>query len=235
MDGVAPPYWQWLETEHGGGLDADMVDGKHVSDLFPNVKQVVVPTNAGWTTSLLNSGAVTQDIFALIPHTGNTANSRALANCIAIGLNSGDRNVEAVDYSKALELSFFVDRVNSDAQVIGRVQLKQTASEGVLANTGIGLQISNYTVSGEAYGSARQTLALGELTNNRLWRVKIVVVPGVRVEFWVNDVLVGSLTGTAVPTGVNATSRLVISIINGASGGTDCFLNVGNIKIIQNW
>jgi hypothetical protein len=233
--GIPPPYWGWKDEGHEGGLDADTVDGLHATELMATLKEFIIPTNGGWTLTLVNSGAVIQDVMGIIPHTGATANSKGLACTITLWLNSGDRNVEACDYSKSLEWTFLIHRINSDAQVKGRIQLKQTASEGVLADTGIGIEITNYTLTGEAYGSARGTVALGTLTDGRLKRVKIVLVPGVRVDFYIDDVLTGSLTGTAVPSGVNASTRIVVSMINGASGGTDCYLDVGKMKIKQEW
>jgi len=198
-------------------------------------KEIVVPTNAGWTTSNVGSGGVTQAPFLLAPYTGLTANSRGLATAIVFGLNSGALSRYYIDWTKRLELNFIVLRLNSDSEVVAHFQLKEIATEGILAERGIGLSIANYTVTGEAYGTARGTAALGTLTDDRLWRVRIIKEAG-RVEFWVKGVLVGTLTGAAVPNVVGTENvSTVVSIINGATGGVNALLYVYDVKIVQEW
>jgi len=206
-----------------------------LDDLLKDYKIIPVPTNANWLTSYTGSGGATLRPFWMAVYTGTTANSRGMGYVYTSGLNSGDRMIHAVDYSKWLEWDFVITRTGSDPEVVARIQLKQVNTEGDLADVGLGLRIDNYDVLGEAYGTARQTVSLGTLTSDRIWRVKIVHVPGTRVEFWVNGNLIGTLTGTAVPTGVTATTYLVISIINGATGGVMANLYVGNIRFVQRW
>ncbi len=213
----------------------EFITGRVERNLGYEWKELIVPTNAGWTTSLLGSGGVSQNPFRIAPYTGTTANSRGLAYVATLGLNSGDRVRVACDYSKRLEWEFIICRRFSDSEAVARIQLKQVNTEGDLANVGIGLRIDNYTVLGEAYGTARQTVSLGTLTDDRIWRVKIVLIPNTRVEFWVDGVLRGSLTGTAVPTGVTATTWVVVSIINGPTGGVNATLYVGNLMFVQEW
>lgn len=196
-------------------------------------KLIVVPTCAGWLSSNLLSGYVSQNVFYLFCGTGVIANSRGLCNAIVFGLNSGDTSTHAVDWGKRIELSFILRRGTSDSEVETRFQLKAVDTEGVLAARGIGVSIANYTMVGESYGTARVTVALGVLTDDRIVRIRIVVAGGT-VQFWVNGVLTGTLTGTAVPTGV-IVGYLVASIINGATGGVNARLNVGDIKIVQKW
>jgi len=203
--------------------------------LFNRYKVVRLPTNAGWGSDNAGSGWVYQDPWYLHVGTGTTANSRGLAWRTVYGLNSGDRSRYALDWSKRLWWLFTFHRENSDPEVVGRIQLKTANTEGALTDIGIGLEINNYDVVGEAYGTARGTVNLGTLTNSRIWRVKIVHVPGVRVEFWVNGVLAGTLTGDHVPTGSVAYNYYVQSIINGATGGVDAVLQVGNLIIVQEW
>lgn len=198
-------------------------------------KLMEVPTNWGWTLSIAGSGGCSQFPTEIYVYTGTTALSRGLCFNGVRTLNSGDYSRTVVDYSKRLELLFQMVRVNSDAEAVARIQLKAVQTEGALAAQGLGIEIANYTVYGEAYGTARQTVSLGTIPDDRLWQVKIVLVPGTRVEFWIGDMLVGVLTGTAVPIGTN-TSNLVISIINGATGGVNAILTVvGGIKIVQEW
>lgn len=184
-------------------------------------------------TSHVGGGATIEAISAAI-NTSVVINSRGLIETTCFGLNSGDLTRYNIDYTKRLEILFSVLRYFTDAEVVARVQLKTVGTEGDLAALGLGLRIDNFTVLGEAYGTARQTVALGTLIDDRLWRVRIVLIPGNRVEFWVNGVLAGTLTGTAVPIG-SGSARVVLSIINGATGGVNAFLYVSHITIVQEW
>lgn len=200
----------------------------------------IVPTNytdsagnTNWQASHVNGGGTVYSAV-IFCNTSVTANSRGLLFHYANGLNSGDRGQNQCDYSKKLEWNFTVNRDYSDAQVIARMQLKQVNTEGDLANVGLGLRIDNFVLTGEAYGTARQAINLGvSLTTNYRVRVKIIHIPGVRVEFWVNGVLRGTLTGTAVPFGVLADTYWVESIINGATGAVNAYIGVGDMLIIQ--
>lgn len=205
-------------------------------NLYKKYKVIIIPTAGGWSTSNTLSGAVAQTPFYLRSGTGATANSRGLARCYVFGLNSSDRSQSAIDYSKRLELEFVICEDETDGELIARIQLKQVGTEGDLADVGLGLRIDGLTVLGEAYGSARNTVNLGILSAiQRIWRVKIVLVPNDHVEFWVNGNLVGTLTGNAVPTGVLAPTLMVVSAINGPTGGPDAGLMVSNIRFVQRW
>jgi len=206
-----------------------------LSNLLDRHKVFVAPTAAGWSSSNAGSGAIYFQTFKASLHTGTTADSRALMYRDIFGVNSGDRGSHVCDYSKRLELMFIMARVNSDPEAVARIQMKQVNTEGDLDDVGLGLRIDNYDVLGEAYGTARSTVSLGTLSHDRLWRVRIVHVPDTRVEFWVNGNLAGTLTGTAVPVGVTAPTYIVVSIVNGPTGGVDAMFNVGDIKLIQEW
>lgn len=198
-------------------------------------KHIRVPTNAGWSTSNVNGG-VTQQPMRMYENTSITASSRGMGFCQAQGLNSGGITHTFIDWTKRLELSFILSRTGSDAEAVGRIQLKEINTEGVFAAKGIGLQISNYTVVGEAYGTARSTTGtLNTLTINRIIRVKIVK-RDTSVDFYVNEVLVESLTGTAVPaTAGAADGYLVFSLVNGVTGGIDVYQLIANIEVVQAW
>jgi hypothetical protein len=208
-------------------------DPKWILDnLFRRYKVVIVPT-AGWGTSNVGSGGVVVNPFRLNVYTGTTASSRGMAVAPVSGLNSGDIRHDYVDWTKRLELHFAVVRVNSDPECIARVQLKESSVEGALAQRGIGLEIQNYTMYGEGYGTSRGTVSLLTLTDNRLAKVRIVKA-GSRLEFYVNDVLRGVLTGDSVPNVKgDAISNMVVSIINGATGGVNANLIIMDMKVIQ--
>lgn len=204
-------------------------------ELLKKYKIVMVPMCAGWTNDLvLSGGAAFYPTWARL-NTGVTAFSRGAIFSTTHGLNSGDRGRVQVDYSKRLELDFDITRYVDCPEAVAHFQLKQVDAQGDLADVGLGVRVDNYTMVGEAYGTARQTVALGTLTDNVVCQIKIVHVPANRVEFWVNRVLTGILTGTAIPTGVLATSRFYGSIINGVLGAINAYFYVGDLKVMQEW
>jgi hypothetical protein len=206
-----------------------------VENLLRRYRVVYVPLNANWHgVNITGSGYVYWDAAYHDVRTGTTANSSCGQTCDAYGLNGGDVGILSVDFSKKLIWMFGISRRYSDPEVVAWLQLKTSTAVGDLAGTGIGVRVDNYAVTGEAYGSARGTLSLGTLTDNRVMWVKIVHIPGNRVEFWVNNVLIGSLTGTAVPTGA-PTCYILHQIKNGSTGGVNASFGVGNMWFIQEW
>lgn len=200
----------------------------------PELKHFRIPTSSPWFESNVN-GAVYYGPTCMFLNTSVNANSRALAQFFMIGSNSGDILYDYIDWTKHIELSFFINRYLSDAEVVARVQLKEVNTEGQLAARGIGIQINNFDVFGEAYGTAGNTVAIGTMIDNQIMRVKIIVESN-QVEFWVNGVLAGTLTGTAVPNVAADTSGfIVMSIINGVTGGVNAYLYIGNIEFLQEW
>jgi hypothetical protein len=209
--------------------------GEPLGSFLESYKVINVPTSASWTASNAGSGSIVLEPTDFYIRTGTTASSRGMVYAGFFGLNSGNISRAYVDWTKRLELLATIARLNSDPQAVARFQLKQGSSEGQLAGLGIGIQINNYSLYGEAYGSARGTVSLGTLTDDRLARIRIVKEID-RVEFWINGVLQGTLTGNAVPNVQGgAIGYLVASIINGATGGVDTQLFVSNIWIIQEW
>jgi hypothetical protein len=205
-----------------------------MDNLFRKYKLFRIPTNAGWTSSLVGSGGYVYGVAQLATYTGTTANSRGMVYAYVYELNSGDITHSYIDWTKRLELEFNLTRLNSDAEAVARVQLKEANTEGALAQRGIGIEIQNFTMYGEGYGTARGTVAIGTLTNGRLARVKIVKTDSA-VQFWVNGVLAGTLTGTAVPNVRGTVPYIVVSVINGATGGVSAIIYAGNIIIVQTW
>lgn len=204
-------------------------------NLYDKYKVIRIPTGPGWISDhLLTGGYDTRPAYINV-YTGITANSRGMGYARYLPLNSGNYNLWEIDFTKRLELHFILLRGGSDTEAVGRVQLKSVITEGALAAKGLGLRVDNFSLVGEAYGTALGTAPLGALTNYQSKRIKVVLVPGVRVEFWVEGILQATLTGTAVPTGQSTDDAMVISIINGATGGVNAFLYVFNIQIVQAW
>jgi hypothetical protein len=204
-----------------------------MDNLLRKYKVLRIPTNTSWGTNNAGSGAVTQAPFYIQVQTGTTALSRGLASTQVHGLNPGNAAWYMIDWTKRLELHMNIERTNSDAQCVARIQLKESNAEGALAQRGIGIEIDNYAMVGEGYGTSRGTVSLGNLTDGMPKRIKIVKTSS-ELRFWVNDVLTGTLTGDSVPNTLATTfTYLVISIVNGSTGGVNAYMAVGNICIIQ--
>ena len=197
-----------------------------------NYRHVFVPTNGGWTTDLVN-GSMEQAPMEMKGRTTVAASSRALANCKAMSLRIGLNATSNVDWDRRMSIAFDIARVNSDVQILSRFQLKEAATEGVLAAKGIGIEIQNFTLIGEAYDVAREAVGLDVvMTDSQTYRVQIEHIPGKGVEFYVDKILRG--ISTREPSGdAGAVSRFVSSIINGLAGGVDGIFKVSNIMIIQ--
>ena len=178
----------------------------------------IIPTNRGWIENNSGTGDTTQYPFFMSLWTGTTANSSALLWTPTDHLSTGDTIYTNTDFSKRLEFEFFLYRHDTatDGNQIARFQLKTANSEGQLADKGVGIQITNLSAVGEAYGSAKGTVSLGTMTLLKQKHFRIVIIPNTAVEFWVDNVLAGTLTGNTVPTG-QEDCYLVASIINQAS------------------
>jgi hypothetical protein len=189
-----------------------------LENLLKKYKVIRVQTT-GWSTSNVGSGVVTQYPTYITMATGTTASSRGLATTSIYGPNPGNAHYYFTDWRKKLMLEFICSKGGNDPESVARIQLKEAATEGALAQRGVGIEIDNYSLVGEAYGTARGTVSLVTLSDSRLVRVTIEKLPD-RVNFYVNGILYGTLTGSAVPNVVgNATTELVVSIVNGPTGG----------------
>jgi hypothetical protein len=202
-----------------------------LDNFFKRYRLIIVPTT-GWATSNAGSGSATQKPVFLYVGTGTTANSRGMVYTDAYFLNSGDISQSLVDWTKYLEVRFVFDRLGSDPECVARFPFNPRFTEGALTQRGIGLEIQNLAMYGEGYGTARGTVSLGSILSSRYTMVRIVKSAG-RMDFYVNDVLMGTLTGNYVPN-VKGTSSayIVISIVNGPTGGVSAYFEVGNIWII---
>jgi len=207
----------------------------YTEGLYDRFKELHISTVAGWNAVIGGSGSRLFTPLWMSLKTGTTPASSARIFRSVFGLNSGDISRVYVDWRKRLEWEFTIARENSDPEATARIQLKETSAEGALAQRGIGLEIANYTVRGEGYGTSRGTVDLGTIPDNRLWHVKMVL-EGNRLEFWVNRVLQGVLTGDSVPqVQGTATGYVVITVRNGPTGGVDFSLVVGDLRVVQEW
>ncbi len=199
--------------------------------LLLNTRILWVPTNATWTAAVTGSGTTAQTPTVIAVATGATGSSTARvytgvffhAYLAAGGIN----------FSKRVLLALTINRTLSDTEAVARVQLKAASTEGVLGAGGVGLQISDLTVVGEGYGSARDvTATIATLTTAVPTDIVIVCdQPNSKIDFYVNQVLAASITAAAnIPSG-NIAALLISSIIRGATGTTSSNLSIGNILL----
>jgi hypothetical protein len=211
------------------GVDYDTT----LSNYNERYRIINVPTNAAWFTSTVGSGGYTLRPTLMTLYTGTTASSSMTLYTVVFGLNSLTSSMYVVDWRKRLEIHFSIGRYNSDAECVARFQLKESNALGALTQKGVGVEIANFALRGEGYGTARSTVDLMTLANDRPYEI-IIVKDGSRLEFWVNNVLLGQLSGNYVPNVLGtADAYFVASINNGTTGGVNATFYVGNIYIIQ--
>ncbi len=183
------------------------------------------PTNSGWVEAKTGSGTTGQYVYCSVVTTGITASSTALLRAALGGLSIADTgHTFSIDWSRKLYFAFVLSRENADTEAICRVQLKPVSTEGILADDGIGVQCTNFTVIGECYGSAARGTTATIKTfdgNNHESYFLIVNRPAAGVDFYVDGTLAATLsTANTLPAGITDIF-IVHSIINGVTGGVD--------------
>jgi len=207
-------------------------DFNALTNLALNTRILWVPTNAGWGAAVTGTGATEQGPSYNAVYTGATASSTA--RLYTGGLRHDQGSAGGLDFTKRVLWAFTINRAaGNDAEVVARVQLKAASTEGALGAGGIGIQISNLTLVGESYNAGLSTT--GTLDTVTVAEMDDIVVvcdqPNSKVDFYVNQVLVGSITTAAnIPSG-NVAVRMICSIIRGATGATDSYLQTGNILV----
>ena len=138
---------------------------------------------------------------------------------------------DRVDFDNMIIVAFDVSRdAGTHADLRGRVQLKQAIGEGVLANDGFGIQIQNFNIFGEAFAAAQATVDLGvTMTALQTYRIAIVLIPNVSVDFYVNEVYRGQITAQ-VPTGPAAGTCYWVLSMDNAAQAVACVLRASPIS-----
>lgn len=181
-----------------------------------------VPINDLWTDNSTGTGSSTlAPLYALL-QTAAAGGDDGLAYCVAAWINSsfGLGVWDRVDFNNKIIFAVDMARVvGSQADLRGRIQLKQVNTEGILAAHGLGIEIQNLGIYGESYGAARSTVSLATtMVATYTYRVRVEFTPGVKCDFFVNDQFAGSITTVAnLPSGLAAgTCYWVVSMDNGA-------------------
>lgn len=250
LDGLADDdHTQYLKADGTRALAGALSLGGQVFSngfeallsLIMHNKLVPIETASGWTATNVGTGGSAQAPYGLYLYTGTTANSSALlylpSGQFSQNANQGG-NTHAVDWTKKLLWMFDVTRSPSEAETVVYVQLKPAITIGQMAGKGIGLTIANLAMSSESYGSARGSASLGvTMTSGYINHVAILHDPATPQILWyVNGALAYTETTSAnIPQAIEAAADtlLVVSIANGASGGTSAATRIGNILIFQ--
>lgn len=161
---------------------------------------IMIPTVAGWTEVFVGAGAAQQQPTRQVALILDANAGSALLHTPAYGFNIGG-DYQKVNFDKHLYIIFNYGVYKTEANLIRRVQLKKAAALGVLAEIGLGIEIDNTTITGEAYGTARGTVALGSITmlGTLCESIQVIIwldpdTPAVR--YYIDGSLAGSITNT---------------------------------------
>ncbi len=191
---------------------------------------------AGWTDTAVNGGSVNNvDPSRRVLRTGATAAASILTRFPVCGLNSAGAPTSFVDWGKKLSLFFSIAReYASDANAVSRAQLKTATAIGALGAKGIGLQIDNLALTGEAYGTSLGTVGLSTtMTIQREYWIEIRL-ESTGVTFLVNNVSKGTITTAGkFPTGMGAAEADMVFSHNDGTPGVDTELVFSPIIVLQ--
>jgi len=202
--------------------------------LFGKGNLIRLPTAAGWTEDK-DAGSTAQAVNYLGLSTAAAGNDTSILYAQLLGMVTSASPMHNFNWDKKLIFSFAIVRDPTQAGAVTRVQIKKAVTEGILADDGLGIQVTNFTVIGECFGAAQGTTAtIKTLTAGKKNQITIIHYPGVKVEWYVDGVLAATYSTVAnVPNGVvNASYYVVFSLDNNATA-TACSAYILNPWIWQ--
>lgn len=210
-----------------------LVNGLSVPDyIMRGGARASIVTNAGLTEQVVNTASTQVLPGYMLLRTGATSGSlaRRFSADPIVGLNPG--NIFSTDFGgRPFRFSFTVSRITSAANAIARAQYKNTQADGALAAAGVGIQINNFALFGESFGSALSSNNLGvTMVDGSTYKVMIVVYPGERVEWWVDGVLRATQTTTSAIPAANVACYLHTAIGN-VTTAADAQMIVSSISV----
>ncbi len=199
-----------VETADG----IDLSTGEFLAALLKGGNLLHIPTNAGWTETVVGSGVVSQEPTRHYVNTAGSAESEAILSAAFLGFNA-DVDLDHINWGKKLYVMLNYTRLGSCATAIARLQIKTVATRGALAAKGIGIRLDNLVLKGESYGTALGVIDLATaLASSRMVRIVIIHYPASKIEWYVNGVLKGTQsTINNIPSGDDDVF-IVHSIIN---------------------
>lgn len=198
----------------------------------------VQPAAADWVNVAVGSGANSHLWNHARVETGTTASSSYLSRTTLYFLTEGGSDATIINWGEKLWVICNIIRsAGSDAEATAWLQIKEATTIGNLAAKGLGIVLANLTLSGESYGTQRNTTSLSTtLTLGRSNRLAIVHDPTTtQIRWYVNRVLVGTEGIAAnIPSGNSGDSgRLMLSIQNGVTGTVNATFAMTNLLLFQ--
>lgn len=193
---------------------------------------MMIPTAVGWDETIVGAGVVDQEPFRQRAKITDVNAGSALAYTRSQGFNIGG-TYGKVNWDKHLYFILNYGIYFSEANLNRRVQLKGVDTLGQLAEMGIGFQVVDLVMTGEAYGIARGTVALGnmiEIADPSYESIQVVIeldpaTPAVR--FYINGSLIGSIINADhIPSGESGGAVWFAHSIDRAAGGA---VNVASV------
>lgn len=189
----------------------------------------ISPVNPGTSASGSGSGSAEGSWFEL--STGATALSKIGKTFSTNIFWSHSASSYRPNWDKAFVYLFTVRRnFTSDANVISRVQIKDSQAIGALAEKGIGLRIENYKLYGESYGtSGLASLDLSTtMTGATPYDIIIIHTPATSIKWYVNGVLKNTQsTAGNIPAGEGSAYGGFMNSIENNQAGNDCIVWIG--------
>jgi peptidoglycan/xylan/chitin deacetylase (PgdA/CDA1 family) len=188
--------------------------------IVPARKRQIQTTN--WTAlSRIGSAVETAAPLWQRVRTGVTANSSGGMSTEMIGFGGASGKM---DWDRNFYLEVTLCRKTANTEAVARLQIKNGVAVAALAEAGVGLEINNYALVGESYGTSRDTVALGNLSDDVQARIGVHFRAAKSVDFYVNDILTGSIsTAGKIPTGAATATNIIHTHANGATGGADAY------------
>ena len=226
-----------VELRVTAGIIEELQSPFSLPELIKQSNFIMIPTAAGWTETVTGAGATYQQPMRNYVVIGDTNAGSALLYAAAFGFNIGG-HYGYMNWGKHLFLIFNYTIYDTEASLTRRIQLKETSALGQLAQKGVGFQVVNLAMTGEAYGTERGTVSLGnieEVADPIYKQIQVVIEldPGVAVNFYINRSLVDSIITTAqIPSGVGAAGLYLVHSIDRSGGGAtnvSSFLMQGKI------
>lgn len=204
ISGTAAPSAHHTQHENGGSDEIDATGltgaggGGIALDEFINIS-MPFESMTGYSNDSSNSGTITAYYGGLLCDTGSTASSYAWANKYTA------QSIREINFSKDCVINF-----NATFQTLTSVTgIMMVRLGGNGSAKGIGIKVVDGILKGSVgNGSAETTVdleTLGTGVYNQTRMIKIIYTAGVSAKFYVNDVLLGTIS-TGLPSSYNATT-----------------------------
>lgn len=208
---------------------ADPIPAIFLADIIKAANFIMIPTAAGWTEVTTGAGNTRQEPMRNMVEITDALVGSELAYVASMGFNIGG-NYGRINWDKHLYLIFNYAIYKSEANLTRRVQVHAEPSAPPiieeLTEQGIGFQVVNLVMTGEAYDTARGTVALGNMVieaGSHYKQIQVVIhldpdTPA--VNFYIDSSLVGSITNTDhIPSGTAVKSCYLKHSIDRPAGG----------------